>query len=210
MIGVLGGTFDPVHFGHLRCALEMFEQLALDEVRMIPCAVPPHRDLPVASANDRTDMLRAAIADERRLVLDTRELEREGPSYMVDTLRSLRDELGNTPLCLILGGDAFNGLPEWHRWQQLISLAHLVVMRRPDWVPSVEGPLGDFVSEYRVDSVARLGEAPGGALLYCEVTQLDISASHIRSLLGTGRSPRYLLPDAVLEMIDQRGLYSGH
>jgi nicotinate-nucleotide adenylyltransferase len=204
MIGVLGGTFDPVHFGHLRCALEILELLALSEVRMIPCGVPPHRNPPVASADDRTDMLCAGIATEPRLVPDTREVERRGPSYMVDTLESLREELGEKPVCLILGGDAFNGLPDWSRWQRLIVLAHIVVMRRPAWEPPVEGQLGGFVAVHRVDSADQLREAPAGCLLFCDVTQLDISASGIRTLLAGGRSARYL------NMIRERKLYISH
>lgn len=207
MIGVFGGTFDPVHFGHLRCALEILELLALDEVRMIPCGVPPHRDPPIASAKDRTEMLSTAMSTERRLVPDTREIEREGPSYMVDTLESLRNELGNEPVCLILGGDAFNGLPGWSRWQRLIGLAHIVVMRRPDWEPPVAGELGGLVAEHRVANVDQLREAPAGRLLFCDVTQLEISATRIRDLLATGRSPRFLLPDEVLAMIIEKRLY---
>lgn len=205
MIGVFGGTFDPVHFGHLRCALEVRELLQCDEVRMIPCNVPPHRAVPVASAQERMHLLSTAISTEPGLVLDTREIERDGPSYMVDTLQSIRQESGDEPLCLILGGDAFNGLPGWSRWRRLIELAHLVVMRRPDWEPLKTGELTGFIGDYAVAGTSELRDAPAGRLVFCDVTQLDISATRIRELLASGRNPRYLLPDSVLgEIVDKR------
>ena len=207
MIGVFGGTFDPVHFGHLRCALEILERLELDEVRMIPCAAPPHRDPPVASPARRSQMLAVALAEEPRLKLDTRELQRSGPSYMVDTLTSLRAEVGATPLCLMLGADAFKGLPSWSRWQQLIELAHLIVMRRPGWEPPAGDLLGALVAGHEVTDVALLRSRPGGHLMFCEVTQLAISASRVRAILAAGLSPRFLLPEAVLHLIYREQLY---
>ncbi len=207
MIGVFGGTFDPVHFGHLRCALEILERLGLDEVRMIPCGAPPHRDQPVATAAWRSQMLAVALADEPRLKLDTRELERAGPSYMVDTLASLRAEVDATPLCLILGGDAFSALPGWSRWQQLIGLAHLIVMRRPGWEPPAGDALGALVASHGITDAGLLRSRPGGYLMFCEVTQLEISASGVRAILAAGLSPRYLLPETVLQLIYREQLY---
>lgn len=207
MIGVFGGTFDPVHFGHLRCALEILERLELDEVRMIPCGAPPHRDQPVATAARRSQMLAVALADEPRLTLDTRELQRAGPSYMVDTLDSLRAEVGATPLCLIMGGDAFSGLPGWSRWQQLIGLAHIIVVRRSGWEPPAGDALGALIASHSVDDAGRLRSRPSGYLMFCEVTQLEISASRVRAILAAGLSPRYLLPETVLHLIYREQLY---
>ncbi len=133
MIGIFGGTFDPVHFGHLRPALEVQQALGLDEVRFIPAGQPPHRDMPHATAPQRLSMLQTAIEDQPGFAADEREIQREGPSYMVDTLALLREELGQIPLCLILGYDAFLGLPAWHQWHRLIELAHLVITHRPGW-----------------------------------------------------------------------------
>lgn len=202
MMGVYGGTFDPVHYGHLRTALEVREQLRLQEVRFIPCLLPPHRRPPRFSPAQRRRFLEAALADVPEFVLDTRELERPGPSYMVDTLTSLRREVGRTPLCLILGLDAFLGLPEWHRWQDLFALAHLVVMDRPDYRPRWSPPLREWVERLRTDSVEMLRQRPAGAIHFIRVTHLEISATFIRRCLAQGRSPRYLLPDAVLALIE--------
>lgn len=208
MIGILGGTFDPVHFGHLRPALDMQQALGLEEVRLIPCRVPPHRDKPIATPAQRLTMLRMAVYGERCLSIDERELQREGPSYMVDTLLSLRAELGNQrPLVLMIGMDALCGLDRWHRWRELVELCHVAVSIRPRWEAPQEGEVAGLVRQRRVDEAAALSAAPAGKIMFCPVTQLDISASRIRRLLAEGRSPRYLLPDAVLEYIQMAGLY---
>lgn len=209
-VGIFGGTFDPVHFGHLRSALEMLETLGLAEVRLVPCGQPPHRHPPRADAAARRAMLELAVAGQPGLRVDARELERPGPSYMVDTLASLRAELGATPLCLLLGSDAFLGLPQWHRWQELLSLAHLVVMHRPGWGldQSPASPLAALLAARRVHTAADLAPQPAGHILLTAVTPLDISATAIRTLIGAGRSPRYLLPDAVWEHIRARGWYN--
>lgn len=207
-VGILGGTFDPVHYGHLRSALELQEALELKEIRLLPSAVPPHRPAPRASAEQRLAMLRLAIAGQSGLSVDSHELERSGPSYMVDTLTSLRAELGDTPLCLILGADAFLGLPSWHRWQELNDLAHLVVMHRPGWsVESAEAALKAQLRERRLDSASALAAKPAGGIWLQPVTQLDISATALRELIAAGRSPRYLLPEAVWDYIRAQGLY---
>lgn len=208
-VGILGGTFDPVHFGHLRAALEMQEALGLAEVRLLPCGQPPHRVLPRACAADRLAMLELALAGQSALRVDRRELERSGPSYMVDTLTSLRAELGASPLCLLLGSDAFLGLPQWHRWQELLPLAHLVVLQRPGWrLDSVPTPLAEMLAAHRLTAAAELRLRPAGGILLQPVTPLDISATAIRALIAAGRSPRYLLPDAVWDYIHRRGLYA--
>jgi len=208
-IGLFGGTFDPIHFGHLRPALELLEDLSLTEVRMVPCRLPPHRDRPTVTAADRLAMLERAVAGEPRLPIDHRELERPGPSYMVDTLASIRREEGDTPLCLLLGSDAFLGLDRWHRWEALAELAHIVVAHRPGWDlhGSLAGALRRLVDARRVAHAEALQERPAGALHFAPVTQLEISATGIRERIAQGRSIRYLLPEAVREYIDSRQLY---
>jgi nicotinate-nucleotide adenylyltransferase len=198
-IAVLGGTFDPVHIGHLRVAWEAAE--ALDaQVRLIPAQVPPHRSPPVASAAQRVQMLRFALQGQERLVLDTRELEREGPSYTFDTLRSLRDEFGaEQPLILLLGADAFAGLPSWHRWRELFELAHIVVLTRPGHALMWAEELAASVAPRRVASAHTLRDTPAGCVFELAVTPLEISASQVRALLASGRDPRWLLPDALCE-----------
>lgn len=208
VIGILGGTFDPVHHGHLRCALEVQQECGLEKVRFIPCGQPPHRRQPAADAARRLAMLEAATSDHPGFEIDTRELRRDGPSYTVDTLLSLRQELPDVSLCLLLGMDAFLGLPSWSRWERLIELAHLIVMCRPGADPaSAAAPLRELLETRRVDEPRELRRRPAGLILLQPVTQLDISASRIRDSIARGRSVRYLLPDRVLDHIRRERLY---
>lgn len=208
MIGILGGTFDPIHFGHLRPALDMQQALGFDEVRLIPCRMPPHRGAPHATPEQRLTMVRLATHGERTFSIDERELRRDGPSYMIDTLLSLRAELGDErPLALLIGMDALQGLDRWHRWRELADLCHVVVATRPGWTPPQSGAVAELVRERQVAEAVALRASPAGKLMFCPVTPLDISASRIRALLAEGKSPRYLLPGAVLEYIQAVGLY---
>lgn len=208
-IGILGGTFDPIHYGHLRPALELLEGLQLAEVRFIPCRIPAHRGTPQVTAEQRLALVRLAMAGQPGFVADDRELRREGTSYMVDTLASLREDVGQEiPLCLIVGADAFRELHTWARWQDVARLAHIVVMQRPGAVlqvlPSV---LEEWIAPRRIHEAFSLCEKPAGGILFQAVTQLDISATQIRALLAHGQSPRYLLPEAALTYIFDRTLY---
>ncbi len=208
MIGILGGTFDPVHNGHLRLALEILEEISLREVRIIPARHPPHRAAPAASVEDRVAMLETALANSAGLYLDRRELQRQGPSYMVDTLGSLREEHPETPLGLILGMDAFCTLDTWHKWRQLSELAHIIIADRPG-SPLPKGEMAVFLGNQRVSSPRQLRSRLGGYVFVHHAPHLDISATRIRSLVANRRSPRYLLPVGVLEIINKRGLYLG-
>ncbi|MCF6237150.1 MAG: nicotinate-nucleotide adenylyltransferase [Gammaproteobacteria bacterium] len=208
-IGIFGGTFDPVHFGHLRLALELKQFLGLAEVRLIPCHVPPHREAPIATPEQRLTMLKAALGNQSELTIDERELKRDGFSYMFDTLTSLRSEQCSTPLCLIIGSDAFIGLPQWHRWQELVELCHIIVMPRPGWKLIEKSPLNEWVDSRQADSPAALSHLLAGLIFFHEVTQLDISATKIRDLIKKGKSPRFLLPDSVLAVINEQGIYEG-
>lgn len=207
MIGIFGGTFDPIHYAHLRTVLEVQQRLGLAELRFVPASIPPHRPQPVASPQQRSLMVRLAIADMSGVTLDVHELDRDGPSYMVDTLAALRDEQGDVPLVLILGMDALLGLPDWHQWTRLIELAHIVVMERPGVTLPREGELAELVQAHRTEDAARLAQEPAGAMLFVPVSQLDISATDIRAQLAAGKSPRFLLPDAVLDYIHDEALY---
>lgn len=206
-VGILGGMFDPIHYGHLRPALEILQSLALDHVRFVPCADPPHRPAPATPAALRAALVAAAIADQPGFMLDERELQRPGPSYTVDTLDELRREFPATPLCLLLGMDAFLGLPRWHRWQQLLELAHVVVMHRPGSAVPADGELATLLAARRVSEAARLAELPAGNIYLQAVTQLEISSTAVRAACAAGHSPRYLLPDAAWQLIQQHDLY---
>jgi len=212
MIGIFGGTFDPIHFGHLRSALEICESLDLKEMRFIPCRIPPHRGEPIAAPLERLAMVNAALAGQPNMIADDREIKRDGPSYMVDTLKSLRKELASEPLCLILGMDAFMGLPTWHHWQEIIQLAHLVVMQRPgrslkDTDSKQAAAATTLLKNHQVKDVKQLQSRTAGCIYLQPITQLDISASKIRDLVARGKNPRYLLPDVVLQMIKVQKIY---
>ena len=207
-IGVFGGTFDPIHYGHLRTAFELLQTLDFDEVRFVPCGDPPHRGVTFAPAALRLDMVRLATRDEPRFVVDDRELQREGPSYTVDTLASFREEFPDRSLCLITGMDAFVGLPTWHRWGEILDFAHIVVAHRPGWQAPDEGALGELLSRRRTRSADDLrGRLYGGVHIHA-VTQLEIASTGIRSLVAHGYDPRYLMPDAVRQVIIESSCYT--
>jgi nicotinate-nucleotide adenylyltransferase len=208
MICILGGTFDPVHFGHLRPALDVQQTLGVDRVHLLPCRVPPHREMPQLGERERLLLLHLAIAREPALAIDERELQRDGPSYMVDTLLSLRAEIGARPLCLALGMDALLGLDRWHRWGEILELCHLVVMQRPGNQWPQGGDLALRVARARVTDVQMLSTSPAGHVLAVPVTQMAVSSTRIRDLLRAGRSARYLMPEAVLERILQESWYA--
>ncbi|MDX1594383.1 MAG: nicotinate-nucleotide adenylyltransferase [Gammaproteobacteria bacterium] len=207
-IGLFGGTFDPVHNGHLRVALDALEGLGLAEVRLLPARRNPLRDAPGATAEQRRDLLAAAAAGEPGLRVDARELDRPGPSYTFDTLASLREEHGpDRALAWLVGGDAFRGLPGWHRWREFVDLAHLVVLQRPGYVDELAPDLAEFVAARRTDDVDALHARPAGRVFTWRVTQLEISSTDIRERVAAGRSIRYLVPDRVDEAIRRLGLY---
>jgi len=204
LIGIFGGTFDPVHYGHLRAALEVKEIFGLSELRLIPSATPPHRMQPAASPLMRLRMLTLAVINHPELVVDSRELDRGGPSYMVDTLKSLRQQFPNGPLLLFIGSDAFNHLDCWHQWQQLFTYAHIVVMTRPGFTAQA---LDDFFTGRLASGQQELAQTVAGKLFFQTVTQLDISATAIRNMIAQQHNPGFLLPDAVITYIKQNGLY---
>ncbi len=206
-IGIFGGTFDPVHYGHLRSAFEMLQALQFEEVRFIPCGDPPHRGATFASATQRFEMVDVAIAGQRGFVADDRELRRDGPSYTYDTVAELRREFPQRSLGLILGMDAFLSLPKWYRWKEILDVAHIVVAHRPGWKAPDIGALGELLSEYGTHRVTDLHEATHGRIHIHAVTQLEIASTEIRELVAAGRDPRFLMPDAVTKVIKDTGLY---
>jgi len=207
-LAVLGGTFNPVHYGHLRSAVELVEHLGFAELRLMPCASPPHRDTPTCSAEHRAAMVELAVAGESTLACDRRELNRAGPSYTIDSLRELRAERGAADsLCLVMGCDAFLAIDSWRDWQRLLELAHIVVIGRPGWQLPTTGPVAAWLTTHRAHSAAALAAAPAGTIHIEELRPLAISSTEIRSLLQSGNSVRYLLPESVIDYIQSHGLY---
>ena len=206
-IGIFGGTFDPIHYGHLRPALEILDALSLDTMLFIPAGQPPHRRAPRAGAELRLAMVRAAVEGVTRFQVDDRELRRSGPSYMVDTLAELKREHRDAALVLVLGTDAFLGLPGWERWREIFDHAHVTVAHRPGWWLQAEGELASLLAE-RFDADPRHAlQNPAGSILLRPVTQLEISSTRIREEAAAGRELRYLVPDAVCDFILNSACY---
>ena len=212
-VGILGGTFDPIHYGHLRLAEEMRELAGLQQIRFIPTGNPPHRDAPQVSALHRSAMVKLAIADHPDFVLDEREVRRAAKSFTVDTLRELRTELGETqPLCLLMGGDAFLQLHTWHQWEKLLDLAHIVVGYRPGFTleERIHSAMPELRKHYqqRLCNVDFLSQHPAGGIAELAIPKLEISATLIRNRVAENRTIRYLLPSAVANYIYQHHLYA--
>lgn len=207
-LGVFGGMFDPIHYGHLRTALELKRVVGLEVVHFVPCANPPHRAESMADGRLRLRMVEAAISGEEGFVADGRELTRAGLSYTVDTLAEFRAEFPARSLCLLLGMDAFLNLPLWHRWREVLDLAHVVVAHRPGSQPPRQGPLGELLGECRTASVADLGSSAAGRIHVQPVTQLEISSTDLRASLRAGVDPKFLVPDSVRQIILETECYA--
>lgn len=207
-MAIFGGTFDPIHYGHLRTAFELMEALRLPEVRFLPAGTPPHRERPVAEASVRLEMVRAATEAQRGFVVDDRELHREGPSYSVDTLLDLRAEYAHRAICLVVGMDAFLDLPKWYHWREILQLAHVVVAHRPGWRVPDMGPLSELLVDRGTGRVGDLHESRAGRIYIHAVTQLEISSTAIRELVANGGVPRFLMPDSVRDIIEATGCYA--
>ena len=207
-LGLFGGTFDPIHYGHLRTAFELWQLLRLEQVRFLPTGNPPHRESSLAPSELRLSMVRAAIAGQSAFVVDDREMRRSGVSYTVDTLLDLRREYQDRSLCLLLGMDAFLGVPHWHRWREIFDLAHVVVAHRPGWKAPITGPLGEVMVDRGTGNIRDLHHSLAGRVFVHAVTQLEISSTDLRGLILGQRDLRYLVPDAVRDLIVTSGCYA--
>ncbi len=205
---IFGGTFDPVHYGHLRTALEVRNFLAVQEIKFLPAGSPPHRRNEVSDPHHRLAMLQLALAGLEGFSIDQREIQRRGLSFMVDTLTDIRSEGSNNPVILVLGHDSASSLGSWHRWLQIFSLAHLLVISRPGEQQDFSPQLDAEMSKRQVLDCQQLFEAPSGLVLNLQVTGLSISSRNIRRLMKNGGSAQFLLPDTVLGYLHEHRLYS--
>lgn len=207
-IGILGGTFDPIHLGHIHLANEMYQRLHLQTVRFIPCYQPVHRNQPLASPQHRLAMVKLAVATQPEFQVDDREIRRGGPSYMIDTLFSLREEIGaNTPLCLIMAADAFAGFDQWHHWQEMLELTHIVVASRPDHPLFFNTNIMELIRQKQIQDHKLLRQQSSGYILLLDIPDLPISATEIRALLASGKKPNKALSPQVLQYIKKHKLY---
>lgn len=204
---ILGGTFDPVHFGHLRMAQEMLNQFPQAHVSLMPAAYPPHRSEPSVSSEQRIEMLNLVLDSHPELSVDGRELARQEPSYSVVTLREIQQEIDGNCLIFLMGTDAFAKLDQWYQWQDLIELTNILVIGRPSAELPESGVVADFYQQYKVEQLSELVNFSHGKVGFYEMPQLDISSTYIRQQINGGFSPRFLLPDVILDYIKQHGLY---
>ncbi len=207
-VALFGGTFNPIHFGHLKLATELAELLQVQRMRILPCAIPPHRELPDASAEQRLAMLNLAIDQESVLESDDLELRRATPSYSIETVRLVRQEIGDqVPLFLCLGMDSLTNLDSWHHWQKLLDYCHIVVCPRPGWEIPTQGQLASWISQFQCDDLSLLNKTPAGQLYICDLSMLELSSSKIRASIKQGVNIDNMTPEPVVKYIKLHSLY---
>ena len=206
-VGILGGTFDPVHNGHLHLATTFLEQLKLVKILFVPLNNPPHRSAPLASPEQRLEMLKFAVESHLHLKIDDCELQRGGVSYTIDTLRRIRKIIDETPLCLIMGMENFKTLNSWHQWQSLLDYAHIVIANRPGDNEINDDEIKIFMDNFITKSVTNLHDQAAGYIIRLDIPMLDISSTQIRNNFQSGRETESLLPDKVLDFIHTHHLY---
>lgn len=209
-IGILGGSFDPVHFGHLRLAKECIDQTGLDKVLFVPVNSPVHRNPLVANPAQRFEMLSLAINNSKQFEVSDYEIKRGNVSYTIDTLRTLRKSYKNFPLCLIMGIDAFLAFDSWKEWDQIPEHSHIIITNRPGIHPEISNPiLEEMLNSRLTKDKDDLTRQPLGKIMRIEIPNLEISSSRIRERLTLGRDIDYLLPDSVIDYIRTNKIYAG-
>jgi nicotinate-nucleotide adenylyltransferase len=210
MIAILGGTFNPIHLGHLHLAKQLQAKLGFDTIRFMPAGLPALKDIPSATAEQRAELVKITIKNEAHFTLDTRELSRSGTSYTIDTLISLRKELGNeVSICWLMGSDAFAHLNAWHRWQELLNYAHLVVVKRPhsDDLSKLNAEMKKLLITHEAKRSEEIKQHAHGKILIQEVTALDISSTQIRGNIAHEKDVSALVPPTTLQYIQLHQLY---
>jgi len=213
LVGIFGGTFDPIHYGHLRVAEEIVETVGLQKMYFVPAGMPRLRYSPVASSQHRVEIVRLAIQKNPDFVLDEREIYRDGVSYSIDTVREFKQEFGEeVRLCFILGADAFIKLPEWNNWKELFNLCHFIVSTRPGYSLTLikellSKELREECSQRWVSNTESLRKDTSGLIFIASTTMLDISATSIRAHIAVGRSVRHLVPSVTVNYISENKLY---
>lgn len=207
LIGLLGGTFDPVHNGHLHVAKCVLNQLSLDEIRLLPCYLPVHRPEPKASPEDRLAMTKLACDKLVKITVDEHEIMRGGPSYMIDTLRDLKKENPQHHYCLILGKDAFDRFHQWHEWEHILDYCHLIIVSRPSTATEYPDSLKSLIKKHSTNLISELSKHSCGKILFCSIPPLEISATQLRSQLAQKNYDVSIIPAPVCLYIQQHGLY---
>ncbi|HIG68315.1 MAG TPA: nicotinate-nucleotide adenylyltransferase [Porticoccaceae bacterium] len=208
-VAIFGGTFDPIHNGHLTIASDLVQLLDVSEVRMVPCAYPPHRGEPNVSTEHRREMLATALSHtDSPLIIDDVELRRSAPSYSIDTVKLLRNEIGaDAPLFMCIGMDALGKLDSWHQWQNILDFCHIAVSSRPGYEQPEVGPLTEWIACHRSGDLSEIQRKPNGCIYFCDLSMLDISSTNIRVKMGKGDDVRLMLPDSVISYIQKNRLY---
>ena len=207
-VALLGGTFNPIHFGHLNLANCLVDYLQVESVRMIPCAIPPHRETPSVSAEQRLAMLQLAIDDHPLLTSDDLELRKSTPSYSIETVQQIRQQVGEeTPLFFCIGMDSLLTIDSWHHWQQLLDYCHLAICPRPGYKLPIKGHLAEWIEQNLCDDIARVKTLAQGCLHLCKIPLKDISSTAIRDSIKCAQSIDHLTPKSVVNFITKHSLY---
>ena len=207
-VALLGGTFNPIHFGHLNLANCLVDYLQVESVRMIPCAIPPHRETPSVSAEQRLAMLQLAIDDHPLLTSDDLELRKSTPSYSIETVQQIRQQVGEeTPLFFCIGMDSLLTIDSWHHWQQLLDYCHLAICPRPGYKLPIKGHLAEWIEQNLCDDIERVKTLAQGCLHLCKIPLKDISSTAIRDSIKCAQSIDHLTPKPVVNFITKHSLY---